>query len=138
MPAILAECTARGLAVATLDDLEAAVRRSHPIAADVLRDAGTAVGRVASAAAMALDPEVIVIAGDLARIAPALVEQVAAVVRFEHSPHSDSAPEVRAAVLASDAGALGAIAALFHQSPLLAGYPEPDQTPAAPRRRTAS
>lgn len=138
VPAILAECTARGLTVSSLDELAAAVQRSHPVAADVLREAGTAVGRVASAAAMALDPEAIVIAGDLARIAPALVEQVAAVVRFEHAPHSDSAPAVRAAVLEGDAGALGAIAALFHQSPLLAGYPEPANSPADSRRRTAS
>jgi len=138
LPAILAECRARGLEVAGLDELAAAVDRSHPVASAVLRDAGAAVGRVASAAAMALDPGEIVIAGDLVRVAPEFVEAAAAVVRFEHSPHAESAPVVRAAVLDADAGALGAIAALFHQSPLLAGYPEP-ATPESPsRRRDAS
>jgi predicted NBD/HSP70 family sugar kinase len=136
LPAILAECSARGLAISTLDELGTAIERSHPIAADVIRDAGTAVGRIASAAAMALDPSEIVIAGDLVRVAPALVDQVAAVVRFEHAPHSETAPVVRAAVLDADAGALGAITALFHQSPLLAGYPDP--APTTPSGRNAS
>lgn len=138
LPAILAQCRARGLAVDTLDDLADAVRRSHPVASAVLREAGTAVGRIVSAAAMALDPGEIVIAGGLVRVAPEFVDAVAAVVRFEHSPHSETAPGVRAAELDADAGALGAIAALFHQSPLLAGYPEPENPVPPAERRTAS
>ncbi|MET9274738.1 ROK family transcriptional regulator [Kribbella sp. NPDC003557] len=123
VPAILAACRAAGLPVESLDDLAAAVARSHPLADRVLRDAAAAVGRVLAAVAMALNPAEIVIGGEITRIAPALVEQAAATVAYELFPGAAS-PGVRAAHLADDDGALGALAAVFHSSPLLAGYPE--------------
>ncbi|WP_350277614.1 ROK family protein [Kribbella sp. HUAS MG21] len=123
VPAILASCRSAGLAVESLDDLAAAVARSHPVADQVLRDAGAAVGRVLAAVAMALNPAEIVIGGAITRLAPALVEQAAARVSYELFPGAAS-PGVRAAYLSDDDGALGALAAVFHSSPLLAGYPE--------------
>jgi hypothetical protein len=67
-----------------------------------------------------------VIGGEIVRIAPVLVEQAAATLRYElYSIPSDQPLVVRAAQLQDSDGALGAIAAIFHQSPLLAGYPEP-------------
>jgi predicted NBD/HSP70 family sugar kinase len=123
VPAILAACRSAGLAVDSLDDLAAAVARSHPLADQVLRDAGAAVGRVLAAVAMALNPAEIVIGGEITRRAPAIVEQAAARVSYELFPGAAS-PGVRAAYLSDDDGALGALAAVFHSSPLLAGYPE--------------
>ncbi|MFF0345547.1 ROK family transcriptional regulator [Kribbella sp. NPDC004875] len=122
-PAILAACRTAGLAVDTLDDLATAVARSHPIADRVLRDAATAVGKVLAAVGMALNPSEIVIGGEITRIAPVIVQQAAATVTYELFPGAPS-PGVRAAYLSDDDGALGALAAVFHSSPLLAGYPE--------------
>ena len=123
VPAVLASCRAAGLTVETLDDLAAAVARSHPAADQVLREVGAAVGRVLAAVAMALNPAEIVIGGEITRAAPVIVQQAAATVTYELFPGAAS-PGVRAAYLSDDDGALGALAALFHRSPLLAGYPE--------------
>jgi predicted NBD/HSP70 family sugar kinase len=132
VPAILAACRAAGLPVESLDDLAAAVARSHPVADRVLRDA---VGRVLAAVAMALNPAEIVIGGEITRLAPVIVQQAAATVAYELFPGAAS-PGVRAAHLADDDGALGALAAVFHSSPLLAGYPE-TPAPAGAGSRTA-
>ena len=54
------------------------------------------------------------------------MEQAASTLRYElYSIPSDQPHIVRAAQLYDSDGALGAIAAIFHQSPLLAGYPHP-------------
>ncbi|HZX08962.1 ROK family transcriptional regulator [Kribbella sp.] len=131
-PAILAACRTAGLAVETLDDLATAVARSHPVADQVLREASAALSQVLAAVGMALNPAEIVIGGEITRIAPVIVEQAAATVRFELFPGAAS-PGVRSAYLSDDDGALGALAAVFHSSPLLAGYPE---TPARLRPAT--
>lgn len=132
VPAILGACREQGLAIADLDDLAAAVDRSHPIADQVLRAAGSAVGRVLGAASMALNPADIVIGGEITRVAPVLLQQAAAAIAFEHFPRA-AKPVVRRAQLSDDDGALGALAALFHSSPLLAAYPEAaEPTPARP------
>jgi predicted NBD/HSP70 family sugar kinase len=129
VPAILASCRDRGLAIDDLDGLAAAVDRSHPVADQVLRAAGSAVGRVLSAASMVLNPADIVIGGEITRVAPTVVQQAAATIAFEHFPRV-AKPVVRGAQLSDDDGALGALAALFHNSPILAAYPEAaDATP---------
>jgi predicted NBD/HSP70 family sugar kinase len=131
VPAILSACRTKGLAVQTLDGLAAAVARSHPVADQVLREAAAALGRVLAAVAMALNPSEIVIGGEITRVAPVILSQAAATVTFELFPGAE-VPSVRAAHLSDDDGALGALAALFHSSPLLAGYPE---TPAPGARQ---
>ncbi|MGN6243286.1 MAG: ROK family protein [Motilibacteraceae bacterium] len=140
VPAILAAVRAEGLPVHNLDDLAAAVARAHPAADRVLRDAAAAVGHVLATVALALNPSEVVVGGQIARVAPVILEQVAATMTYELFP-GGGAPTVRAAHLSDDDGALGALAALFHRSPLLAGYPE---TPVhvrpapAPERRSAT
>jgi predicted NBD/HSP70 family sugar kinase len=122
-PAILATLREQGLPTATLADLASAVGRSHPVADRVLREVGTDLGRVLAVVAMALNPSEVVIGGEITRVAPVLVEQARATLTYELFPGAGP-PEVRAAHLSDDDGALGALAALFHSSPLLAGYPE--------------
>jgi predicted NBD/HSP70 family sugar kinase len=130
VPAILRACRERGLAVDDLDGLAAAVGRCDPIADQVLRVAGTAVGRVLGIASLILNPAEIVIGGEITRVAPAVLQQAAATIAFEHFP-GVAQPVVRRAELFDDDGALGALAALFHSSPLLAAYPEaPEANPA--------
>jgi ABC-type branched-subunit amino acid transport system substrate-binding protein len=87
---------------------------------------------------MALNPSLIVIAGAITRIAPAIVQYAAATIRFELWPIPDAVPLVRASELNDDDGAIGAVAALFHQSPLLAGYPEPASTARSPQPQRSS
>lgn len=126
VPAILRACREAGAAVETLDDLAVAVTMGDPAVDVVLREIGATIGRVLGAAAMTLNPREVVIGGEIVRIAPVLVEQAAATMRYElYSISSDQPLIVRAAQLQDSDGALGAIAAIFHQSPLLAGYPEP-------------
>jgi len=128
VPAILAACQEKGIPVESLDDLRTAVERSHPVVDQILRDAAAAVGRVVGRVAMALDPVEIVIGGEITRVAPVIVQQVAASVAYEAFPGAAAKPVVRRAQLSNDDGALGALAALFHSSPLLAGYPDAADT----------
>jgi predicted NBD/HSP70 family sugar kinase len=126
VPAILKACSDAGADVETLDDLAEAVAKGDPAVDAVLREVGSTVGRVLGAAAMTLNPREVVMGGEIVRIAPVLVEQAAATLRYElYSIPSDQPHIVRAALLPDSDGALGAIAAIFHQSPLLAGYPDP-------------
>lgn len=131
-PAILRACREAGAEIETLDDLALAVTRGDQAVDTVLREVGSTIGRVLGAAAMTLNPREVVIGGEIVHVAPALVEQAAAALRYElYSIPSDQPQIVRAAQLRDSDGALGAIAAIFHQSPLLAGYPDP-ATPARP------
>lgn len=124
VPAILAACWEFGLQLENLDDLAAAVTRAHPVAERVLREAAAAVGRVVGAATMTLNPAKVVIGGEIARLAPVVVEQVAATLAADLFPVASAGPAVEAARLSDDDGAIGALAAVFHSSPLLARYPE--------------
>ncbi|GAA2375041.1 transcriptional regulator [Catellatospora methionotrophica] len=123
VPAVLARCRALGIPLENLDDLRAAVDIAQPTVDRVLREAGTAVGRVLGAVAMALNPSEIVLGGEIVQLAPALLQQVRSTITYELSWLPDAAPLVRAASLPDSGGALGAITALFHDSPLLASYP---------------
>lgn len=138
VPAILAACRSRGVDVNSLDELEVEVKRGQPIVDEVLRGVGTAIGIAVGSTAMALNPSLIVIAGAITRIAPAIVQYAAATIRFELWPIPDAVPLVRASELNDDDGAIGAVAALFHQSPLLAGYPEPASTARSPQPQRSS
>lgn len=124
-PAILRACRERGASVASTDDLADAVTRRDPAVEAVLRDVGSTLGRVLGAAAMVLNPDEVVIGGEIVHVAPVIVEQAAATLRFElFSIPAGEPVVVRAGQLRDSDGAVGAIAALFHQSPLLAEYAE--------------
>lgn len=123
VPAILAECRRRGVPASTVEDIRAAVVRSDPVVDAVLRDAGRAVGRVLGASAIALNPAEIVVGGEIARIAPALLDQARVSLAYDLSSVPGGLPTIRAARLSDDDGARGAIAAIFHSSPLLDTYP---------------
>lgn len=122
LPAVLRACVRRGLEVGTAEDLTAALARREPAAVVVLDTATAAVGQVMAAAALVLNPAHIVVGGNLARCAPHLVAGVETIVLDQLRSVGGDRPVVRAARLDDDDGALGAIYALFQQSPLLAGY----------------
>lgn len=123
VPAIFAACTAAGVPITSLDELRLAVAKSDPIVDGVLRAAATALGRVLGSAAVMLNPAEIVIGGEIAQLAPVILEQVITSVAWELIA-VDATPRIRVARFGDDDGALGAIAAVFHQSPLLDGYQE--------------
>ncbi len=123
VPAILAAIRARGVDVDTLDDLGREAARSQPVVDEVLREAGAAVGRALGAVAMVVNPASIVIGGEITGVAPAIVEHIAATLRYELSSVDEAMPSVKASERTDFAGAVGAIAALFRQSPILAAYP---------------
>ena len=130
LPAILAACAEQGARLDGLEELASAAERGDPVVDRVLRTAGEAVGHVLGMVAMALDPEEIVLAGDIVHRAPALLAQAETVIRWELLPIPEATPTIRAASLGDEDGALGAVAALFHQSPLLDSYPDTVRTPA--------
>ncbi len=139
VPAILARCQADGAAVTTLEKLRTAVGQGDPIVDNVLRNAGRAVGRVLGPAAVALNPSEIVVGGELVDAAPVVLEQAAGIINYELLPMLETAPRIRTARLGDEAGSLGAIVAMFHQSPLLASYPKPStRNPSVPARREVS
>ncbi|MBG6238504.1 putative NBD/HSP70 family sugar kinase [Mycetocola sp. CAN_C7] len=127
VPAIFGSCTAKGVPISSFDDLRAAVAKGDPIVTGVLRDVGDALGRVLGTVAVAINPGEIVIGGEVVQIAEVIFEQAVATIAYELLPVPEAAPHIRLAQLGDDDGALGAIAALFHQSPLLASYPETTQ-----------
>ncbi len=129
LPAILATCRERGLAVDTLEGLSAAIERRHPVADEVLREAGTAVGRALAGPATALNPSQIIIGGDVIAAAPTILRAAADTLRYELFPVVEMTPEVRQARGGDDVGALGVVLTLFRRSPLLAGYPGAAQAP---------
>lgn len=124
LPAVLDACrTGAAPGLLTANDLRVAVDRGDPIVDRVLRDAGSAVGRILGDMVLLLDPSDVVLAGELIQVAPPFVEQVRRGIRYALLPMNESVPTIRTARLFDDAGALGALVALLHRSPLLAEYP---------------
>ncbi len=123
VPAILERCGELGAPLGSLADLDQAVRRADPIVDRVLRDAGEAVGYVLGTLAVALNPDELVIGGPLVHVAAPLLDQARRAIDWELLPVGDVVPVLRRAELGDEDGAVGAVAALLHSSPLLANYP---------------
>ncbi|GGM19554.1 transcriptional regulator [Streptomyces fumigatiscleroticus] len=97
-----------------------------PVAARVLETAGTRVGTVLAAVCNAIGPDVTVLGGELAEAGPALFEPVERALVAHLMPVCRPRVDLRPATLGETAGALGAIALVLHESPLLARYRPPD------------
>jgi len=143
LPAILAACRERGRDVASLAELAPYIERRDPVVDEVMRNAGAAVGRALAGPAIALNPAQIIIGGDVVAASPTLLRAAADTLHFELFPVIESSPEIRAAHGGDEDGALGAVLALFHQSPLLAAYPaqpsrDDHEHPLSPRARRSA
>ncbi|WP_320781782.1 ROK family protein [Streptomyces sp. CRN 30] len=95
-------------------------------AARVLTTVGTRVGTVLAAVCNAVGPDVTVLGGELAEAGPVLFTAVERALLAHLMPISRSRADLRAATLGEAGGALGAIALVLHESPLLDRYPAPD------------
>ncbi|MEU4656457.1 ROK family protein [Streptomyces sp. NPDC023723] len=97
-----------------------------PAAVRVLESVGTRVGTVLASVYNAVGPEVTVLGGELAEAGPVLFRSVEKALRAHLMPISRARADLRSATLGEAAGALGAIALVLHESPLLTHYPAPD------------
>ena len=117
--AILRAARARGLAVESLADLRTHLDRGNPAADEVVREVGDAIGRVLGIVCIVVNPAEIVVGGDAAEALPELLFYAGAAIQAELLPVNETRPSLRRARLGSKAGALGAVTALFHMSPVI-------------------
>lgn len=112
------------------DDLPAflaALESGDTAALGLLRTVGTQVGTVLAAVCNAIGPGVIVIGGELAEAGDALFGPVEAGLSAHVMPNSRHRVDLRPATLGEAGAALGGIALVLHESPLLSRYPtQPD------------
>ncbi|MBQ0851093.1 ROK family protein [Streptomyces sp. BH-SS-21] len=109
-------------------DLDAflAALATDPAARRVLDGVGTRVGTVLAAVCNAVGPHVTVLGGELAEAGPALFEPVERALSAHLMPVSRPDIDLRPATLGEVGGALGAIALVLHDSPLLTRYHTPN------------
>jgi len=133
--AIVQACREVGVMVDTIADVEQAASKGDPLVRDVLRRAGSAVGQVLGALAVALNPAEIVIGGEVAIASDVVVAQVAETVTYELLPVGQYGPRIRLTSLRDEGGAIGGIIALLRRTPLLAEYPHTAAHPTEGRTR---
>ncbi|MGE6732647.1 ROK family protein, partial [Streptomyces sp. NPDC059900] len=104
--------------------LDSAAGGERP-ALDVLERVGIDIGGVLAAVCQAVGPGVIVLGGELAEAGPALLEPVERALRRQLMPMARPHVDVRRATLGETGSALGGIALVLHESPLLSHYPQP-------------
>jgi predicted NBD/HSP70 family sugar kinase len=97
-------------------------RAGHAGAHRVLADAGRAIGRAVAALCNALNPDAIVVGGDLSRAGDALLEGIRDAVDRDALPVAAGALTVRAGVLGERAEVLGALMLVVGGGGSLNGY----------------
>jgi predicted NBD/HSP70 family sugar kinase len=108
-------------------ELVAALDNRDPAALAVLRSVGTRIGTVLAAVCNAVGPGMIVIGGELAEAGSALFGPIETAVSANIMPISRHRVSLHRATLGDIGGALGGIALVLHESPLLSRYPaEPE------------
>ena len=107
VPAVLAAA-----GVASVDALQQALKDRDPVARQVLEDMCEAVTLVCVPVVLALNPDLVVLGGELVRAVPEIVGLVASRTQQEIPPVLRSGVAVAAARLGDDGGARGAIAAV--------------------------
>ncbi|TYB65960.1 ROK family protein [Nonomuraea sp. PA05] len=121
--AVLDAFRAAGGRAADVPELVKAVRAGDSTALTLLDGVGARIGEVLAALCNAIGPSVIVIGGELAETGPALAEPIERALHDHVMPVSRHRVSLRRATLGEVAGALGGIALVLHESPLLSRYP---------------
>jgi predicted NBD/HSP70 family sugar kinase len=121
--AVLDAFRAAGGRAADVPELVKAVRAGDQAALTLLSGVGARIGEVLAALCNAIGPSVIVIGGELAETGAALVEPIERALHDHVMPVSRHRVSLRRATLGEVAGALGGIALVLHESPLLSRYP---------------
>ncbi|MFF3492890.1 ROK family protein [Streptomyces sp. NPDC002795] len=102
-----------------------AVTAAEPTALQVLERVGSDVGGVLAAVCHVVGAGVIVVGGELAEAGPALLDPVERALRRHLMPMAHHHVDLRRATLGEAGSALGGIALVLHESPLLTQYPQP-------------
>nr|SBO93797.1 Crp-family transcriptional regulator [Nonomuraea gerenzanensis] len=121
--AVLDAYRAAGGRAADVPELVKAVRAGDRAALTLLGGVGARIGEVLAALCNAIGPSVIVVGGELAETGAALVEPIERALHDHVMPVSRHRVSLRRATLGEVAGALGGIALVLHESPLLSRYP---------------
>nr|WP_240929570.1 ROK family transcriptional regulator [Streptomyces coryli] len=121
--AVLDAAREAGCDVADFPALIAAVEGGDAAARGVFDRVGTAVGEVLAATCNAIGPGVIVLGGEVAAAGAALLEPVERALSAHIQPIARHRVDLRRAAIDESGGALGAIALVLHESPLLSRYP---------------
>ncbi|MEO3754571.1 ROK family protein [Streptomyces sp. B6B3] len=114
----------------SLRSLVAALEAGDADVRDLLARVGGHVGLVLAAVCNTVGPDLVVLGGEVAEVGGALTEPVEHALRAHAMPMIRRRLRVRQARLGEIGGALGGIALVLHESPLLAGYPaapDPDE-----------
>lgn len=116
--------------------LETIARSAALVGADEARLdlVGRDAGRVLAAAAMVLDPDLVVVGGRALEEHPGLLPRIARAVAEGTAGSAGASPQVLPAICGPYAGALGALLAAIHETPLLAGYDTATPAPAVAGR----
>ncbi|MGC7096088.1 ROK family protein [Amycolatopsis lurida] len=110
-----------------LTGLLTALESGDPAAEQVFAEVGRQVGTVLAALCNAIGPGLIVLGGELAEAGQALSGPIETALSRHLLPISQPKVVLRRAGLGDTGGALGGIALVLHESPLLSHYPaEPD------------
>ncbi|MFG1622498.1 ROK family protein [Kribbella sp. NPDC049227] len=125
LAAILEQCGVRRFdeVLRRLDDGDRAVRA-------VISTAGTRTGEVLAAACNTVNPETVVIGGELAAAGAALLDPIRDAVRKHTHNQVRHGLRIAPAALGHDDAARGGIALVLRRSALLAGYPAAPADPA--------
>ena len=126
LDAVLERYRSAGGEAEDVSALLAAAASGDRTAHTVLERTGTDVGRVLAGVCNAVGPGVIVIGGELAQAGPTLFEPVERALRAHVMPMVHGRVRLRRAELGEAGTALGGIALVLHESPLLSRYPQPD------------
>lgn len=121
--AVLDAYRAAGGRAADVPELVKAVMSGEETALGLLRGVGARIGETLAAVCNAIGPSVIVIGGELVETGAALSEPIERALHEHVIPVSRHRVSLRRATLGEVAGALGGIALVLHESPLLSRYP---------------
>jgi predicted NBD/HSP70 family sugar kinase len=125
LDAVLCRYREAGGRADNLDQFLDATSAAERPALEVLERVGSEIGEVLAAVCHAVGPGVIVVGGELAEAGPALLEPVERALRQHLMPMARHHVDVRRATLGEAGSALGGIALVLHESPLLSHYPQP-------------
>ncbi|MGW0485438.1 ROK family transcriptional regulator [Nonomuraea sp. NPDC003214] len=115
--ALLDACAAGGVRLDGLDALVAAARDRVPAVCEVISAAAADLGRVLADAVVQLDPERVVVGGELAALGSLVLGPIRESISRLALPRTPSTVEVVPADLGARASAMGAIALLLHDEP---------------------
>lgn len=143
IPALLAACSSRGVAVRDADELVELAAAGGQTVRDVVHEAAVTAGRVLAALAAQTDPECIVIDGELAVLDDLVLGTIREQLAAFSLPAAPRDISVTASALGGDSAARGAIALLLRAAgerveDLLGRSAPPTSVPAVPGNSAAN